>query len=208
MRDQIVRIEDYNSPAALWLDDDEWDEADIPCRPWLAPGFALRGAVSLLVGAPSAMKSSLMLGWAAAVALKHGYGRFQPAGSGGVIVYNIEDDKNEQRRRLSAVLRQFNATPRDVKGQLIRIGPSNIGTLFVRDAATGKITATAAMDELRTLIAERAPAMLIADPLAELHTAEENDNQALRAVIAEFRALAVEFQIAVILIHHTRKGIV
>jgi len=64
------------------------------------------------------------------------------------------------------------------------------------------------MDGLRGLLRDRAPALLIADPLAELHTAEENDNTALRSVIAEFRALAIKFNIAVILVHHTRKGAV
>jgi hypothetical protein len=46
----------------------------------------------------------------------------------------------------------------------------------------------------------------VADPLAELHDADENDNVALRAVVAAFRTLAVEFDMAVVLLHHTRKG--
>jgi hypothetical protein len=50
--------------------------------------------------------------------------------------------------------------------------------------------------------------MLIVDPLAELHTEQENDNTALRSVIANFRALAVTFNMAVIVLHHTRKGTV
>ena len=42
--------------------------------------------------------------------------------------------------------------------------------------------------------------MLIVDPLAELHTEQENDNTALRSVIANFRALAVTFNMAVIVL--------
>src|SRR4030095_15372640 len=34
----------------------------------------------------------------------------------------------------------------------------------------------------------------------------ENDNTAQRALIAAFRALAIEFNMAVIVVHHTRKG--
>ena len=81
------------------------------------------------------------------------------------------------------------------------------GTLFSVDE-TGLIANTKALEALRALIAERHPDVLIADPLAELHTADENNNSALRMVIAEFRAIAVEFNIAVILVHHTRKGAV
>jgi RecA-family ATPase len=62
------------------------------------------------------------------------------------------------------------------------------------------------MDRLKTLIEERHPAVLVVDPLAELHACEENDNNALRAVIAAFRELAVKYSIAVLVLHHTRKG--
>jgi AAA domain len=199
-------VPNSSAAPAIWLDDADFAEADIPRRPWIAPGFALRGAVTVLAGPPSAMKSSLMLAWACAAALGRDHGRFRPTAPGVVVVYNVEDDEDEQRRRLSALLRQFGATPRDIRGRVVRAGPASVGTLFHRNATSGKIAPTPAMDRLRNLIAERRPDMLIADPLAELHTAEENDNTALRAVIAEFRALAVEFGLAVVLVHHTRKG--
>jgi hypothetical protein len=152
------------------------------------------------------MKSSLMLAWASAIALGASHGEFHPAQTGAVVVYNVEDDQTEQRRRLSAVLRQFDACPADIQGRVIRTGPSGIGTLFARQADTGFISATPAMHRLREILRERNAVMLIADPLAELHTAEENDNTGLRAVIAEFRSLATDLDLSVILIHHTRKG--
>jgi RecA-family ATPase len=191
--------------AALWIDADGWDEADISTRPWIAPGYALRGAITVIAGPPSAAKSSLMLAWACAVALGQEHGDLRPTAAGSVIIYNVEDDQAEQRRRLSAALRQFDAAPADIAGKVIRAGPAGIGTLFSRDAS-GALSSTAAMARLRELIAERRPALLIADPFAELHVEEENDNTATRAVIAAFRALAVEFNIAIILVHHTRKG--
>ena len=40
----------------------------------------------------------------------------------------------------------------------------------------------------------------------ELHDAEENDNTALRAVMAKFRNLAIQHNLAVVLVHHARKG--
>lgn len=189
----------------VWVDDNAWTEADLPKRPWVAPGYALRGAVTLLTGPPSAMKSSLMLAWACALALGRDFGRFRPAEPGSVLVYNVEDDQTEQRRRLSAVLRQFDAAPANIANKVIRTGPSGIGTLLTR-TDRGVIVDTDAMTRLRTLIAERKPVAFIADPLAELHTAEENDNTALRAVIAAFRQLAADANVAVIVLHHTRKG--
>jgi hypothetical protein len=195
----------HAKPDAIWVDAEDWEEADIPPRPWIVPGYALRGAVTLIAGPPSALKSSLALGWASSVALNVGYGRFHPAISGPVFVYNVEDDGKEQRRRLSATLRQFGARPADIKNKLYRIGPSTIGTLLER-CDDGRVRFTPAMDTLHTLIRMKRPVMLIVDPLAELHNCEENDNTALRAIIAKFREMAVEFEMAVVVLHHTRKG--
>lgn len=191
---------------AIWIDDGEWDEDKLPPRPWAAPGYALRGAVTLVTGPPSAKKSTLMLAWGCALALGRPHGKFRPTKSTPVVVYNVEDDRNEQRRRLSAVLRQFDATPADIRSKIVRTGPAGVGVLFAWDAVQGLVINTQAMDALRALCAERRPGLLIADPLAELHTAGENDNTALRAIVATFRAIAIEFDMAVIIVHHTRKG--
>ena len=107
---------------------------------------------------------------------------------------------------LSAALRQFNATPWDIRERIVRVGPGGVGTLFEVDPDTRRIRETPAMQALRRLLHQHTPDVLIVDPLAELHTSEENDNGAMRAVAASFRALAVEFNMAVIIAHHTRKG--
>jgi hypothetical protein len=193
---------------AIWIDDGDWDEALLPLRPWLAPGYALKGTVTLVSGPPSAKKSTLMLTWGCAFALGQKHGNFHPTANGTVVIYNCEDNRDEQRRRLSAVLRQFNASPADIQGLIVRTGPAGAGTLFAWDAEAGLVVNTIAMNALRSLLEERRPGLLIADPLAELHAAGENDNTALRAIIAEFRALAIEFDMAVIVVHHTRKGAV
>jgi hypothetical protein len=202
------RPNDQPGTLAIWIDEDAWVEAELPPRPWVAPGYALRGAVTIVAGPPSALKSSLMLAWGCAVALGQRHGRFIPNAAEAAVIYNVEDDATEQRRRLSAALRQFDATPDAIAGKLVRVGPSGIGTLFARDPDTGDVLPTPAMTRLRALIAKRLPAILVADPFAELHDAEENDNTMVRRIVAEFRALAVEFNVAVILVHHTRKGIV
>jgi hypothetical protein len=168
--------------------------------------YLLRGSVTLLVGQPSTLKSSIALAWAASIALGRPFGDFVPKEQGSVVVYNVEDDKHEQQRRLTAVLRQFEASGRDIAGRMHRAGPKTIGTLFERAAKADRLQQTSAMDKLAELIEREKPVALIVDPLAELHTVEENDNTALREVIARFRALAVEHSMAVVVLHHTRKG--
>jgi hypothetical protein len=204
-REQGAGGEDEAAKSVLWIDAADWNEADIPKRPWVAPGYALRGAVTLVCGPPSTLKSSLMLSWASAIALHREFGEFEAVAAGKVVVYNVEDDENEQRRRLSAVLRQFGAKPQDIKDKVIRAGPHTIGTLLAR-GEDGKLRFTPAMNDLESLLAAVRPAATIVDPLAELHNVEENDNTALRMVIATFRELAIKYDMAVIVLHHTRKG--
>lgn len=190
----------------LWIDADAWDETDIPKRPWLAAGYLMRAAVSALSGQGSGGKSSLVVCWTVALACGETVGAFQPTGRMKVVNYNVEDDQLEQRRRYSAALKAAGKTPADIAGQVVRCGPETIGTLFERDAQTGRIVPTEAMKRLEALCQETGADVLICDPLAELHNAEENDNTGMRAVVAAFRALAKRLNIAVLLLHHDRKG--
>jgi hypothetical protein len=190
----------------LWLDPGEWDEAAIPKRPWLAPGYLLRGAVSALSGQGSGGKSSLVVAWTIALATGEEIGEFRPTKPVVVVNYNVEDDQQEQRRRYSAALRLAGRKPADIAGKVIRCGPTTIGTLFERHADTGRIVPTAALEALERLLMETQAGVLFCDPLAELHNCEENDNTAMRAVIAAFRGMAQRLGIAILILHHDRKG--
>lgn len=205
-----------STQPAIWVQAGEWDEASIPQRPWIARGYLLRGAVTVLAGMGSAGKSSLCVAWACAVALGDRHGAFMPAPVPGapadgapprkVLVYNVEDDDHEQRRRFSAALRQFGRVPRDLSGRVLRCGPASIGTLLDRDSYSGQVQFTDAWHALEALIAQEKPDLVVLDPLVELHTAEENDNTALRQVIAHLRGIAQRHACAMVLVHHTRKG--
>ncbi|WP_288039781.1 AAA family ATPase [Acidiphilium sp.] len=192
-------------PADLWVDDQDWIEGDIPRRPWIAPGYALRKALTVIVGPPGGMKSSLSLAWAVSLALGKPHGRFDPQTTAPVVIYNVEDDENEQRRRLSAVLRQFDAMPADIKGRVIRTGPKKVGTLVIR-TDDGIVAETTAFANLKKVVTDNNARLVIIDPLVELHNVDENDNTAIRAVLAELRAFAVAEDVAIIVMHHTRKG--
>lgn len=199
-------VEDTTPKAALWVESDGWSEGEIPQRPWIARGYLLRGAVTVLSGASSVSKSTLAVAYSVSLALHQPLHRFAPASACRVLIYNVEDDASEQRRRFSAVLRQFGVPPSALAGKVMRVGPHDVGTLIGRDPETRELALTGAMVELQRLIVEFRPDVLILDPLVELHTAEENDNTALRSIMARFRSLATSHDMAVIIVHHARKG--
>lgn len=192
---------------ALWLDDGDWSEAAIPPREWLVPGIALRGAVTVITGAPGAGKSLLAGGMMVSTSLCKPLGQIVPKQACRVLALNFEDDAEEQRRRLSAACRQFGASPADLKGRVIRAGTNGLGTLLeMRPGSAGSLTDTPLMGELEAQIAALRPDLAFIDPLVEAHGADENNNTAVRAVVARFRTLAVKYNLGVVLVHHTRKG--
>lgn len=201
-----VRPRAQDDKPALWASSGGWSEADIPKRPWIVPGYAMRGSVTVIAGAGSAGKSSLVKGQMLAAVFGLTFSRFRVETPLKVLSYNTEDDRDEEQRRMSATLRQFGRQADEVPETLRIIGPNEIGTLITRDPVSGYCIATKAMQELEAMLAESRPDILFLDPLVELHNAEENDNTGLRAVVAYFRSLAQRFKMAVVLLHHTRKG--
>ena len=218
---QIKGFKDAPAPAGAGADDQElapvvqapsieidWasDFVEIPVRPWIAKNFLMRGAVSVLAGPGSGGKSSFVVGASMALAAGIPYGNFIPEEPCVSINYNVEDDRDEQRRRyLAAIL----ANPQFTRQHLAQVGRAcsgTIGTLFVRDGGTGEVKPTAAMDTLEQAIVESGASVLFVDPLAELHDVDENDNTGMRAVVATFRTVAKRLNIAVLILHHNRKG--
>lgn len=199
-------VEGADGKVALWSDAGDWSEGSIPPRPWIVPGYLMRGAVTVLAGPPSAGKSSLCVAWAVSLALGLDCGEFRPRGEGKALLYNVEDDADEQQRRISAALRPTSRSPRELRGNVVRCGPAEIGTLLESDKFTGGLAYTPTWLALDALIAAERPDLVVLDPLIELHTAEENDNAALRLVMGHCRALATRHRCSVLLVHHTKKG--
>ena len=191
---------------ALWVETASWVEEGLPRRPWVAKGYLLRGAVSVLAGPGAAGKSMLCLGYAVALAFGQQWGKFLPILECKVSLLNAEDDADEQKLRLSAVLRSFGRVPDDLAGKVARLGFSRNVHLIDYDPSTGIATPTAAFAELDAHLGAFKSDVVTIDPLVELHNANENDNQALRAVVACFRELSRKHNCAILIVHHSRKG--
>jgi RecA-family ATPase len=198
--------QDQDADRELLIGEPAESEASIASRVYVVPGCLPRGVITELIGPSSAGKSQLTVMWAVALALGREIGGFKPTRPMRVAVFNAEDDIEEQRRRVAAALRLFGATKTDLGGRLRLLTPKRTGMLIEVDPETRKLRHTALMAELLDLIDEFKPDLLILDPLVELHDAPENDNTALRHVIAEFRVIARMQDIAILLLHHTPKG--
>lgn len=185
-----------------------WEEAALPKREWLVEGFLLRGSVTLIAGQASAGKSLMAQAMAVSCALGMDWGSFRPKRQFRVSTLNVEDDDIEQKRRISATLRQFERTPFDLGDRLARLHPKGVPTLLrwvVEEDGSNSIAVTRLMDLLEAHVAEHKPDVLFIDPLIEIFAGDET-NEPLRAMVAFFRMFAGKHNLAVVLVHHSRKG--
>jgi len=181
-------------------------EADIPRRVYVVPGYIQRGVVTEVAGPGGGGKGQLFLAWAVTIALGLSFGKFQPTRPMRVATLDVEDDLDEQQRRVAALLRLFGRSKADLDGRLLLMNPARTGMMLKLNPATRKLDRTPLLHELLNTIDSFKPDLQMINPLGELHDAEENDNSALRHVVAEFRVIAKEKNIGCLLGHHTRKG--
>ncbi len=194
------------SAPPIWIDTGPFDPATIPARPWIIPGLLLRGTVTLMTGPGASGKSSVATAVAVAGSVGAAFGRFEPRAPFTTLVFNAEEGHDEQRRRIAAAAFALNVPIGAAAQAIVRAGPTETALLFEVLAERGAVRATPAYHALHGLIAERRPDLVVLDPLTEMHVSDENDNTALRAVVARLRGLAQAQNAALLLVHHARKN--
>jgi hypothetical protein len=120
-----------------------------------------------------------------------------------VLILSLEDDDSELRRRLAAARIHHEINPAELKGWLFCATPKGIKLAEIKDGAkvAGPLEAM-----LRETIRRRRIDLLGLDPFVKLHALEENDNGSMDFVCDLLVKLAIEFNIAVDVPHHTKKG--
>ena len=153
----------------------------------------IAGTISLTVAAGGVGKSLMMI-----------YEACQMASQGiRVMLLMLEDDPNEVRRRIHACLTFHSLNTGRVAENLIIL--TNEARLTMATTEHNKPVAVHA-GRLRDAIKQFGVKVVIADPFVQTHEMNENDNGQINFVADQFRSIAKELQVAIMLVHHTRKG--
>ena len=168
------------------------DNGDQP--QWLIEGLWADQAVGILGGQPKCCKSFLALDIAVSVAAGAPcLRRFPVRRTGPVLIFPAEDALAVVRRRLEGICIAAGA-------QLDRL------PIYVITAPRILLDLPQDREGLRATVAGLRPALLILDPFIRLHRADENASKDVAPLLGYLRELQRQFGMAVLLVHHVRKG--
>jgi hypothetical protein len=199
------RTQEVDEPPAVGLQ--EWDAGEITGMPapreWLLGNQFCRRFLSGVLAPGATGKTALRTLQYLALATGRPLTGQHVFKRGRVLLLSLEDDDNELQRRLAAARIHHGIEAADLKGWLFCATPKGIKLADIKDGAraAGPLEAM-----LRTAIRRRQIDLLGLDPFVKLHALEENDNGAMDFVCDLLVKLAIEFNIAVDVPHHTKKG--
>jgi len=173
--------------------DDETDEPDMIIEQGILPE---RG-VLIVGGQPKAGKSILALNLAYHLATGTQWLDFAIPKKRKTVVLQAENSYWNLRRRIRTM---NNAT----ESPFLLPSPKK-DTLTVSDPISLKINNLKDYLKLEALVKRHSPDVLIIDPLVHFHSADENSNAEMGLVMEYFRTLANNHNLAVIIVHHSKK---
>ena len=161
---------------------------------WLVAGLWSEEAVGIVGGEPKCCKSFLALDLAVAVAsgtpcLR----RFAVSRPGRVLLFAAEDALHIVRRRLEGIAAAAGVALADLDIQVIT-------------SATVRLDLDADRTNLADTVARLQPRLLILDPFVRLHRIDENASGEVAPLLAYLRELQRRHGMAVLVVHHARKG--
>jgi hypothetical protein len=172
--------------------------ADLAVKPtehrWLVEHLWGDEAVGIVGGEPKCCKSFLALDLAVAVASGAPcVRRFAVQRTGRVLLFAAEDALHIVRQRLAGIALAAGCVLADLDIQVITAPSVRLDVERDRDALAETV------DKLR-------PKLLVLDPFVRLHRIDENISGEVAPLLAYLRELQRRYHLAVVLVHHARKG--
>ncbi|GJE77238.1 AAA family ATPase [Methylorubrum suomiense] len=193
-------------PAGIQARRFEWiDPAEIPRREWLLGRHLIRKFISATISPGGVGKSSLAIAEALSLATGRNLIGQQPFGRRRVWYVNLEDPYDELQRRVIATALHYGIDPADLDGFLYVNSGRDGGIVVARQERSGIVLAEPVLENLRTDILGKMIDCMMVDPFVSCHEVDENSNGAINAVATAWADLADRTEIAIDLIHHSKK---
>ena len=205
--DRSDRIRDIGvAPADLQV-----SFANIPHRRWLYGTYLIRGEITVLAAPGGAGKTALATGIAVEIAAgisKLGETLWR-SNDQKVLYINGEDSRTEIARRLWAFCREHKILEQDIARLSVAAAddPRVQSMSFLRVSERATVLNEDGFHCLQAALETLRPDLVVLDPLVVFcGGGNMNDNAVMSLVMRKLKALAVKFDCAMLVVHHTRKG--
>ena len=160
---------------------------------WLIEHLWQMSAAGIIGGQPKCCKSWLGLEMAVAVACGEPcLGRFKVTKTGPALIYLAEDASEQVRGRIEGICRARS------------VALSSLNLLLITMPSL-RLDLSEHQRQLKATIAAIRPRLLLLDPLVRLHRLDENSSREISGLLGYIRDLQREFDLAVVLTHHSSK---
>jgi RecA-family ATPase len=173
----------------------------VPHRRWIVPSYIQDRTVTILGGDGGTGKSLIMLQLSVAMATASSWLGL-PVTPGGTIYFSAEDELDEIHRRLDQICDRAEVQMDDLTQMEILPLAGRDAVLAFPDRVRSTMQTTPLWERLREFLTEARPKLLVIDTLADVFGGDEINRLQTRAFIGLLRGLALEFDLAVVLLAH------
>jgi RecA-family ATPase len=177
-----------------------WHGEPVPHREWAVLNRIPMNNVTLFSGEGGVGKSIISLQLAVAHALGQGWFGSMPE-YGPVLVVCCEDDAAELHRRISLILKHYNASFADLKDMHL-ISLAGQDALMATPDRFGIMRPTPLFNQLSEAAGNIHPKLILVDNSADVFGGSENDRAQVRQFIGILRGLAIAAHAGVLLTSH------
>lgn len=175
-------------------------------RPWVIERILMEEAVTLLLAAGSSGKSSVSLAVAAHLAMGLDFAGYKTVKPRKSIIYNGEDDIEEQSRRLLAICMAYEFDYEVVKQNIMLLSQKQFRMDLVLQQYRQPVRNEVVVSNLIKEAMDPNVGLVILDPLVKIHKVDESDNVQMDYVMETLTDIASTAKVSVMALHHTSKG--
>jgi RecA-family ATPase len=205
--DHLAHDIDPDDPFPAFTNFSPIDPRSLPRRVFVFDGVIAKKTLAAL-NAPSGVgKTQFTVQLALSAATGRNIAGLKPATRRPqtVAYWNNEDEADELRRRMLATAIHFGIDQAKLTDHIRFASGVSRKLIIAGKDKSGVVRATKHADKLITLLRDMRADMLVLDPLVEFHSCDENSNVEMAAVAGVLRQIAVEADVAVLMLHHDRK---
>ena len=175
-------------------------------RQWVVGNRLLAGYITAMFAPGGVSKSMFSMITAASVATGRSLTGETVHKQGKVWLINNEDDTDEQYRRLAGISIHHNIPWQTIEDNLYLTCGYGNPYIVAHQSADGSIIAHPNADKIIAEVKAKNIDYIVFDPFITMHDTEENDNGAIQQVTNVLKHIAKEANVAIEIIHHTKKG--